>query len=524
MKNIIASVLQSVESLLNLDGDKFTNLNFYGYFLSLEESVAITFGDKCGQQGDYLAWRDIKLALTSEKDISKTELDLGEICNHQPLHRFLYSPAIEYWESVLSCAKFQGSQPYAPSSAKEYEEYRRYFLKINSDSGGDRFHDHWLPISDEQVEGEWRHSATNEVQTFFDWGPGQPNGGDVQNCGCLRKFNGYRWDDCGCTTYSWPIICRREEGQPVLRLRGLCPFSDIDTIYTPKNFGLEGETMFVSYDHTQITRDHTASVWEARRLSRGGNWTRAVTRASTNSLAIGTHTWTVTNDSKRCSAETEYEVVLTLTGCRDDEFTCREGFCIGMMLRCDGVVNCRDQSDEVGCIKVVIKESYNRQIAPPPLGNRTKADIQITITIHSILQIDEIGKTFYVSFSMDASWTDPRLVYYNTKRNTDLNVLSSEEVDGIWTPKLIFYNTRNKEETVTDEKSIVAIIPGPDFTFSSTDISHSENIYIFSGAENKLKLSQTHDTVFLCTYDMAWYPFDTQVVFQNRYFSHGQRR
>ena len=110
-----------------------------------------------------------------------------------------------------------------------------------------RFHDHWLPLSDEDEEGIWRHYETGEVKkeqkhfwthyeteelrfyvdsftlvitmwampssetgalvaeyldinyrnkvaAFTDWGPGQPNGRAVQNCACLRKFNGYRWD------------------------------------------------------------------------------------------------------------------------------------------------------------------------------------------------------------------------------------------------------------------------------------------------------------------------------------------
>ena len=34
---------------------------------------------------------------------------------------------------------------------------------------------------------------------------------------------------------------------------------------------------------------------------------------------------------------------------------------------------------------------------------------------------------------------------------------------------------------------------------------------MFQGSENNLKLSKTHDTKFLCQYDMAWYPFDTQI-------------
>jgi hypothetical protein len=59
--------------------------------------------------------------------------------------------------------------------------------------------------------------------------------------------------------------------------------------------------MFVSYDHTQIRYDHTASVWEATRLSKDGNYTRAMTKAGLAGMALGTHLWTVYNDSGRCS-------------------------------------------------------------------------------------------------------------------------------------------------------------------------------------------------------------------------------
>ena len=199
------------------------------------------------------------------------------------------------------------------------------------------------------------------MAAFTDWGPGQPNGRAVQNCACLRRFNGYRldftltifcqssrylektisntcqtlivrWDDCGCTTYSWPSICKRLTGMPIIRLffchllvvwnkcyvtavclykativlsplhfrlRGLCAYSDIDTIYTPKNYGKDGELMFVGYDHNQIIYDSATSQWEITKLSVTGNFTRAVTKASLASMAIGTNVWTVFNDSKR---------------------------------------------------------------------------------------------------------------------------------------------------------------------------------------------------------------------------------
>ena len=41
------------------------------------------------------------------------------------------------------------------------------------------------------------------------------------------------------------LILSRYKDNIHSRLRGLCAYSDIDTIYTPKNYGKDGELMFV---------------------------------------------------------------------------------------------------------------------------------------------------------------------------------------------------------------------------------------------------------------------------------------
>ena len=64
---------------------------------------------------------------------------------------------------------------------------------------------------------------------------------------------------------------------------------------------------------------------------------------------------------------------------------------------------------------------------------------------------------------------------------------------------------------MADQRSILSVIPVQDFKFTRTDQTSHENVYLFQGSENTLKLSKTHDTKFLCQYDMAWYPFDSQI-------------
>ena len=41
-----------------------------------------------------------------------------------------------------------------------------------------RFHDHWLPLSDEDEEGVWRHYETGEVKFLFSCRGRQKRGQD----------------------------------------------------------------------------------------------------------------------------------------------------------------------------------------------------------------------------------------------------------------------------------------------------------------------------------------------------------
>ena len=41
--------------------------------------------------------------------------------------------------------------------------------------------------------------------------------------------------------------------------------------------------------------------------------------------------------------------MLTFTVCRTTEFSCDDGQCIPIVLRCNDVINCRDSSDEKNC-------------------------------------------------------------------------------------------------------------------------------------------------------------------------------
>jgi hypothetical protein len=60
---------------------------------------------------------------------------------------------------------------------------------------------------------------------------------------------------------------------------------------------------------------------------------------------VGTATWNFQGDPCFSAGP----VLLALTACSEQEFTCDSGLCIGMEHRCDQAADCQDQSDEVDC-------------------------------------------------------------------------------------------------------------------------------------------------------------------------------
>ena len=169
-----------------------------------------------------------------------------------------------------------------------------------------------------------------------------------------------------------------------------------------------------------------------------------------------------------------------------------------------------DKSNEVACNIIVAESSYNKGMNPSPKDKSEKAKIEVSVQMEAILGINEIEQSFHVSYSLVLTWRDPRLLYHNLKRNSNLNVLSLDEQLSIWTPTIILSNTKAKESITQDSKSLTKVLANTNFSHTVTDISNVQNIYVFDGGENDLEMTRVLETYFICKYDMALYPFDTQ--------------
>ena len=106
------------------------------------------------------------------------------------------------------------------------------------------------------------------------------------------------------------------------------------------------------------------------------------------------------------------------------------------------------------------------------------------------------------------------MTYKNLNVNTDDNTLRQDDIDQLWLPRIVYWNTDQEETTRLGEnwewKTIVSI--KREGKFSRNSMSEIDEAEIFEGAENSLKMEQTYTHAFQCVYKLSQYPFDSQVI------------
>ena len=111
-------------------------------------------------------------------------------------------------------------------------------------------------------------------------------------------------------------------------------------------------------------------------------------------------------------------------------------------------------------------------------------------------------------------WREDRVTYQNLKNDSTNNMLSQEEINMLWLPLVIYWNTDQEETTRLGEswewKTDISVKKeGEAKKNLKEDIDEAE---IFLGSENSLRMEQTYTHAFHCVFQLSKYPFDTQVT------------
>ena len=83
--------------------------------------------------------------------------------------------------------------------------------------------------------------------------------------------------------------------------------------------------------------------------------------------------------------------ILTLSSCRDDEYTCRDGTCIRLDQNCDLRVECPDSSDESGCEKLTLPDEYIIRLPPPGLKENSPLEVNLSVSVTNFAEV-----TFFI--------------------------------------------------------------------------------------------------------------------------------
>ena len=489
-----------------------SNVNIFSSSLSTQEMVKLTTNETC-KPGDVLSWTEASWRFTGHVQASETQ----HICKTPNSADYSLFPSNFYscFDCIKLCPRIQtnGRVPLIQSYS-EFEIMKKLYQKITPNYKNISGHYIWSSYTLDDNYDEFRDFYTKAVSPHS-WTKGEPDGGKKQPCSGWWKgatLDDGLWDTGTPTTEPGWCFCQFTDS-PILKLRGLCRATSIDTHYTPVY--QQGQVAYKGLKSTEIRFYETTDDTQWK-LKVNQKRTSGQTSADEISYVLGTHLWQIVNDTAKCKSE---NLNLKMTGCSEGQFTCDNGDCVKMEERCDQLLDCEDKSDELNCRTVILEKSYRK--TAPPLGIKmenhtrkvTPAEVKISMTLLDISAIRETDNEIDIKFTAEFEWVESRAMFHNLKTRIFLNTLDNIEMGLLWIPKLIYRNNKDNFDTRSAlDKSELKINRKGNFTRSPLEVV--DEIEIFQGQENPIIMIQSYTNVFRCNFYLVAFPFDTQVNYQ----------
>ena len=474
---------------------RMTDFNMWKRALTIPEMTDFTMCKKMFK-GDLVNWDESGWDLVNITEINNSE---EEICISPKPGDVLF-PEKRTLESLKSiCGRFKGQV----SVIKDEESQSEMSDKVAAMKECGSFWNGW---ADEDEEGIWRDVNGDDYllkdETFVPWSLGKPNGGRAENCGLVRKGKNV-WNDAPCEL-EYCGFCQLEKA-PDLQIRGLCDKTKFDLRYSWTWTYTNDRHAFRGFADSLLSFDSINEVWQLTSYKNS----ELMAVSDMDDYPFGTYDWTIYNET--CYGDEfvgEINVTLSINACNDNEFNCYDGNCVKMNQRCDRVLDCPDKSDETNCDWISLDDAYIKEVTPPPGSNMTTLPVHVNVDLLSILDINEVGSSIKLQFSLKLTWKDSRLTMMNLQDDYHLNTLTPAYKDKIWIPEVAFHNTQSKLKSLNDKEAFITISKnGP---FNRNRKSELQNAFTYKGNENPLTILRIYDIDFICEFDIGIVPFDTQ--------------
>ena len=102
-----------------------------------------------------------------------------------------------------------------------------------------------------------------------------------------------------------------------------------------------------------------------------------------------------------------------------------------------------------------------------------------------------------LQFQIGLEWKEPRATYQNLKERSYLNALSSDDINRLWLPLVVYTNTDQQETTRlgVDWEWSTNVLVKREGQFVRSGYEVLDEIEIFKGEENSLSMVQSYTHV-----------------------------
>ena len=174
----------------------------------------------------------------------------------------------------------------------------------------------------------------------------------------------------------------------------------------------------------------------------------ACTNTPSNFPPMGRKLWSFTNET----------ITITLSGCKEDQFTCDTGHCISLNSRCDTLKNCKDGSDEDNCNVIRIENTQRRSVTGVPFK---PLQVEAIVDLISVPKIHLSDNNFVSALWLRLSWTDERLQFFNLL--PDSRKLS---LNNMWRPEVVLSPVNGDSKARLESAKVRRVCDGEPVVYS----------------------------------------------------------